>query len=43
MDEALSLATGLPVAVAEDPLLCVARGAGRALEDSDYKAILAEA
>ena len=43
MDEALSLATGLPVAVAEDPLLCVARGAGRALEDPDYKAILTEA
>jgi rod shape-determining protein MreB len=43
MDEALSLATGLPVAVAEDPLNCVALGAGRALEDADYRGVLAEA
>ena len=43
MDEALSRATGLPVAIAEDPLICVAMGAGRALEDGDYKAILTEA
>ena len=43
MDEALSLATGLPVAVAEDPLTCVAMGAGRALEDPDYRGVLTEA
>jgi rod shape-determining protein MreB len=43
LDEALSLATGLPVAVAEDPLTCVAMGAGRALEDPDYRGVLTEA
>jgi rod shape-determining protein MreB len=30
--------TGLPVQVAEDPLTCVARGAGRTLEDQIYRA-----
>jgi rod shape-determining protein MreB len=30
--------TGLPVRVAEDPLTCVARGAGRTLEDQIYRA-----
>jgi rod shape-determining protein MreB and related proteins len=29
--------TGLPVHVAEDPLTCVARGAGRTLEDNVYR------
>jgi rod shape-determining protein MreB len=29
--------TGLPVRVAEDPLTCVARGAGRTLEDKVYR------
>ena len=43
IDEALSLATGLPVAVADDPLICVAMGAGRALEDPDYRGVLSEA
>jgi rod shape-determining protein MreB len=43
MDEALALATGLPVSVAEDPLICVATGAGRALEDPDYRGVLTEA
>jgi rod shape-determining protein MreB len=32
-DELLRRATGLPVTVAEEPLLTVARGAGRALEE----------
>ncbi|MDP5325481.1 MAG: rod shape-determining protein [Litorivicinaceae bacterium] len=32
MDELISQETGLPVLVAEDPLTCVARGGGRALE-----------
>jgi rod shape-determining protein MreB len=42
LDEALSRATGLSVAVAEDPLNCVALGAGRALEDPDYRGVLSE-
>jgi rod shape-determining protein MreB len=29
--------TGLPVHIADDPLTCVARGAGRTLEDSVYR------
>jgi len=32
MDELISQETGLPVIVAEEPLTCVARGGGRALE-----------
>ena len=32
IDRLLSNETGLPVIVAEDPLTCVARGGGRALE-----------
>jgi rod shape-determining protein MreB len=43
MDEALSLATGLSVTIAEDPLNCVALGAGKALEDPDYRGVLTEA
>ncbi len=43
IDEALSLATGLSVVVAPDPLDCVALGAGRALEDPDYRGVVAEA
>ena len=35
MDTLLSEETGLPVVVAEDPLTCVARGGGRALELMD--------
>lgn len=35
MDKLLAEETGLPVIVAEDPLTCVARGGGRALEISD--------
>ena len=33
MDAVLRDVTGLPVVVAEDPLECVARGTGRALEE----------
>jgi rod shape-determining protein MreB len=33
LDQVLREATGLPVVVAEDPLLCVALGTGRALEE----------
>jgi rod shape-determining protein MreB len=33
LDEVLSTATGLPVIIAEDPLTCVARGGGKALEE----------
>jgi len=29
--------TGLPVTIAEDPLTCVARGGGRALEMMDER------
>ena len=32
--------TGLPVKVAEDPMNCVAMGAGRALEDPEYRGAL---
>jgi len=35
MDKLLSEETGLPVIVAEDPLSCVARGGGRAMELMD--------
>ena len=37
IDTILADETGLPVRVAEDPLTCVARGAGRTLEDSVYR------
>jgi rod shape-determining protein MreB len=33
MDRRLMQETGLPVVVADDPLTCVARGCGRALEE----------
>ena len=35
MDTVLRQATGLPVSVAEDPLLCVALGTGHAVENID--------
>jgi rod shape-determining protein MreB len=35
LDRLLSEETGLPVLVAEDPLTCVARGCGMALERMD--------
>ncbi|CAN5125417.1 rod shape-determining protein [soil metagenome] len=43
MDEALSRATGLPVKVAVDALICVAMGAGLALEEKIYEGVLATA
>ncbi|WCM27017.1 rod shape-determining protein [Sphingomonas sp. QA11] len=39
IDEALAKATGLPVIVAENALICVAMGAGRALEDPVYRGV----
>ena len=42
-DEALADATGLPVKVADDALICVAMGAGKALEDSAYTGVLSAA
>jgi rod shape-determining protein MreB len=40
LDTVLSEATGLAVVRADDPLNCVARGAGRALEDLEYRGVL---
>lgn len=40
LDVVLSTATGLPVTVAENALMCVAMGAGRALEDPIYRGVL---
>ena len=40
IDEAMARATGLPVRIAPEALTCVAKGAGRALEDPDYRAVL---
>jgi len=37
MDILLMEETGLPVLVAEDPLTCVARGGGKALETMDLR------
>jgi len=40
LDRVIAEESGLPVIVAEDPLFCVALGAGRALEDPDYRGVL---
>lgn len=40
LDTVLALETGLPVKVADNPLYCVALGAGRALEDAAYRGVL---
>lgn len=40
LDEVLSHATGLPVMVADNALMCVANGAGRALEDPAYQGVM---
>ena len=37
IDVVLREATGLPTRVADEPLTCVAMGAGKALEDADYR------
>jgi rod shape-determining protein MreB len=34
LDEAIRVTTGLPVSIADDPLTCVARGTGTALEEN---------
>jgi rod shape-determining protein MreB len=36
LDRLLSKETGLPVRVAEDPLFCVVRGAGKVIEDYEF-------
>ena len=40
IDKVLADATGLAVTIADNPLSCVALGAGRALEDPDYRGAL---
>ena len=35
LDRMLREATGLPIVVTEDPLTCVVRGCGRALEETE--------
>ncbi|MBW8786120.1 MAG: rod shape-determining protein, partial [Novosphingobium sp.] len=40
IDTVLSEETGLPVSVADDPLNCVAVGAGRALEQPGFRGVL---
>src|SRR3954470_21530787 len=40
IDEVLRDETGLPVTVAEDPLICVALGTGRALEEEQFRGVL---
>lgn len=41
IDTVIAEATGLPVVVAENALMCVALGAGQALEDEKYAGVLA--
>ena len=43
IDRVLAEETGLPVLVADDPMMCVALGAGRALEDPIYRSVLSTA
>jgi rod shape-determining protein MreB len=43
MDTVLSEASGLPVSIAENPLMCVALGAGAVLEDPSYRGVLTSA
>jgi rod shape-determining protein MreB len=39
LDRLIAEETGLPVVVAEDPLTCVARGGGKALEMIDQRGL----
>ena len=43
IDRVLADETGLPVRIAEEPLTCVALGAGRALEDPEFRDMLCPA
>jgi rod shape-determining protein MreB and related proteins len=43
IDQVIAGATGLPVTIATDPLICVAMGAGAALEDPAYEGVLTRA
>lgn len=43
IDEFIAEKTGLPVTIADDPLTCVANGAGRALEDPLFANVLVPA
>jgi len=43
VDKVLADETGLPVTVADNPLTCVALGAGRALEDPELRGVLTTA
>ena len=43
MDMVLGEASGLPVSIAENPLMCVALGAGAVLEDPSYRGVLTSA
>jgi rod shape-determining protein MreB len=43
IDKVLAQATGLPVIVAENALICVAMGAGKALEDPVYGGVMTTA
>ena len=40
LDEAIRVTTGLPVSIADDPLTCVARGTGMALEENHNHCLL---
>lgn len=42
LNDVLSMMTGLPVTVAEDALMCVANGAGAALEDETYSGVMTD-
>jgi rod shape-determining protein MreB len=43
IDSLLADATGLPVSIADNPMSCVALGAGQALEDVQYRGVLRSA
>lgn len=43
LDRLIAQETGLPVRVADNPLNCVALGAGRVLEDASYRSVLQHA